>query len=55
VWLVRNKAAVRRLIEEVYNEGNLHVVDELVAPDVFNHPAVREHPHGIRASCRQGL
>ena len=33
--------------EEVYNAGNLDVVDELVAPDVFNHPAVREHQHGI--------
>ena len=42
-----NKAVIRRLIEEVYNEGNLDVVDELVAPDVFNHPAVPEHQHGI--------
>ena len=33
--------------EEVYNAGNLDVVDELVAPDVFNHPPVREHQHGI--------
>ena len=42
-----NKAVVRRLIEEGYNEGRLDVVDELVAPDVFNHPAVPEHQHGI--------
>ena len=42
-----NKAVVRRLIEEVYNEGNLDVVDDLVAPDVFNHPAVPEHQHCI--------
>jgi hypothetical protein len=35
-----NKAVIRRLIEEVYNQGNLDVVDELVAADVFNHPAV---------------
>src|SRR4028118_137253 len=42
-----NKAFIRRLIEEVYNEGNLDVVDELVAPDVFNHPAVPEHRHGV--------
>jgi steroid delta-isomerase-like uncharacterized protein len=47
VSLVEDKAVVRRLIEEVYNEGNLDVVDELVAPDVFNHPAVPEHQHGI--------
>ena len=42
-----NKAVVRRLIEEVYKEGNLDVVDELVAPDVFDHAAVPEHQHGI--------
>ena len=41
--LEENKAVVRRLIVEVYNEDNLAVVDELVAPDVFNHPAVPEH------------
>jgi hypothetical protein len=35
-----NKAVVRRLIEEVYNEGNMNVVDELVAPDIFDHAAV---------------
>jgi predicted ester cyclase len=42
-----NKAVIRRLIEEVYNEDNLDVVDELVAPDIFNHAAVPEHQHGI--------
>ena len=42
-----NKTVIRRLIEEVYNEGNLDVVDKLVVPDVFNHAAVPEHQHGI--------
>ncbi len=42
-----NKAVIRRLIEEVYNQGNLDVVDDLVAADIFNHPAVPEHQHGI--------
>ncbi len=42
-----NKAIIRRLIEEVYNGNNLDVLDELVAPDVFNHTAVPEHQHGI--------
>jgi steroid delta-isomerase-like uncharacterized protein len=42
-----NKVIVCRLGEEVYNEGNLDVVDELVAADVFNHPAVPEHQYGI--------
>jgi hypothetical protein len=42
VSLVENKA-VWRLVEEVYNEGNLDVVDELMAPDVFYHAAVPKH------------
>ena len=42
-----NKAVIRRLVEEVYNEGNLDVVDELMASDIFNHTAVPEHQHGI--------
>src|SRR5215217_1151566 len=42
-----NKAIIQRLIEEVYNEDNLDVVDELVAPDIFDHAAVPEHRHGI--------
>jgi steroid delta-isomerase-like uncharacterized protein len=44
-----NKAVIRRLIEEVYNQGNLDVVDELMAPDIFDHGAVPEHQHGIDA------
>jgi steroid delta-isomerase-like uncharacterized protein len=44
-----NKAVIRRLIDEVYNEANLDVVDELVAPDVFDHAAVAEHQQGIDA------
>jgi steroid delta-isomerase-like uncharacterized protein len=42
-----NKAVVRRLIGEVYNEDDLDAVDELVAPDILDHPAVAEHQHGI--------
>ena len=34
-----NKALVRRLVEEVWNKGNLAVVNELLATDyVFHHP-----------------
>ena len=32
-----NKAVVRRLIEEVYNRGNLDIADELLAPDYIDH------------------
>ena len=42
-----NKAVIRRLVEEVYNDNNLDVLDELVAQDVVNHSAVPEHKHGI--------
>jgi predicted ester cyclase len=32
-----NKVVVRRLIEEVYNRGNLDIADELLAPDYADH------------------
>ena len=34
-----NKAIVRRWMEECYNQGNLAVADELIAPDYVNHSA----------------
>jgi predicted ester cyclase len=34
-----NKAPVRRCVEEIWNKGNLAVVDELLTTDyVFHHP-----------------
>ncbi len=42
-----NKAVIRRLFEEVYNDHNMDVLDELVAEDVVNHSAVAEHQRGI--------
>jgi steroid delta-isomerase-like uncharacterized protein len=42
-----NKALVRRLYEEGFNQGNLDVVDELVAPDVVTHdPIILDAPTG---------
>ena len=36
-----NKALIRRLIEEVWNQGNLAVFDELYAPDfIFHDPGL---------------
>jgi predicted SnoaL-like aldol condensation-catalyzing enzyme len=34
-----NKAAVRRLVEELWNKGNLSVADELFAPTYEHHDA----------------
>jgi hypothetical protein len=39
-----NKAVIRRLIKEVYNESNLDVVDELVAPDISENPQKAKFP-----------
>jgi steroid delta-isomerase-like uncharacterized protein len=33
----QNKAVVRRLLEEVWNKGNLSVADELFAPNYITH------------------
>ena len=40
----QNKALVRRLVEEVINQGNVSVVDELLIPDFVEH---EELPPGI--------
>ena len=42
-----NKAVVRRVIEEMFNKGNLDAADELVAPDFVDHdPAMPEEVRG---------
>lgn len=41
-----NKALVRRLYEEVFERGNMAVVDELVAPDQVNHNSMPGQPQG---------
>ena len=38
----QNKTLVRRVIEEVYNQGNLAVVDELAAGDLLIHMTSQE-------------
>jgi steroid delta-isomerase-like uncharacterized protein len=37
-----NKARIRRVIEEVYNRGDLDVVDEMAASDLVIHAASRD-------------
>jgi len=40
----QNKALFRRFVDEVFNHGNMSVIDELVAPDFVEH---EELPPGI--------
>jgi steroid delta-isomerase-like uncharacterized protein len=41
-----NKAQFRRAYEEVLNQGDVSVVDELIAPDFFNHAALPGRDRG---------
>jgi steroid delta-isomerase-like uncharacterized protein len=47
-----NKAIVRRFIEEVWNNGNLDVIDELVSDDHIDHDPGREGTPGGREGMR---
>lgn len=43
----QNKAAMRRIYEELWNQGNFDVVDEIVAPDYVGYlPTPPEAPSG---------
>ena len=43
----QNKALARRVLEEMFNKGNLDVADKLLAPDYVDHdPAMPEDIHG---------
>jgi predicted ester cyclase len=53
--LEANKALVRRLYDEGFNQGNLDVVDQIVAPDVVTHdPIILDAPTGSD-SIRGGI
>src|SRR4051812_44110281 len=46
-----NKALARRFLEEVFNEGNLAAIDELIDPDWVQHdPAMPEELRGIEGA-----
>jgi steroid delta-isomerase-like uncharacterized protein len=43
-----NKALTRRVLEEIFTEGNLDLADDLIAPDFVDHDsAMPEEVHGI--------
>jgi steroid delta-isomerase-like uncharacterized protein len=45
-----NKAVIQRLFDEVFNHGNLEVVDEIVAENVLGHDATSPEPkHGCES------
>jgi serine phosphatase RsbU (regulator of sigma subunit) len=48
----KNKALVRRLIEEVDNRGNLDVADELLAPNFVDHDVFPQEDAGIQGYKR---
>ena len=44
-----NKAIIRRLFDEVFNQGNMEVIDELVAEDVSGQDAAIDETRTIDA------
>jgi steroid delta-isomerase-like uncharacterized protein len=43
-----NKALTRRVLEEIFTEGNLDLADDLIAPDFVDHDsAMPEDVHGV--------
>ena len=41
-----NRAVIRRAYEEVWNGRNVDLVDDLVAEDFLNHPAINQQQRG---------
>jgi predicted ester cyclase len=41
-----NKAICRRVLDELFDQGNLGAVDELIHPDFVNHEAPPDNPQG---------
>lgn len=51
---LENKAIVRRLYKEFFNEGNWAVADELFSPNYVNRVAPPGHPPGPEGVKRNG-
>ncbi len=45
----KHEATVRRMVDEVWNKGNLKVLDEVCLPDIVNHDPMNQ-VRGIEAS-----
>jgi len=41
-----NKRIARRVLEELFEQGNLEAADELIHPDFVNHEAPPDNPQG---------
>jgi steroid delta-isomerase-like uncharacterized protein len=53
----KNKAVIRRHVEEVFNKGKLAVADEIISPDYVYHGPVGEFkgPEGFKQMVAGGL
>jgi steroid delta-isomerase-like uncharacterized protein len=49
----QDKALVRRFVEEIFNQGNMRLADEIVAPDFVEHeqlpPGIPNGREGVKA------
>jgi hypothetical protein len=45
-----NKRTARRLLEELFEKGNLDATEQLVHPEFVNHEAPPGHPKALRRS-----
>jgi steroid delta-isomerase-like uncharacterized protein len=46
VSVEQNKALIRRFVDEIFNQGRIEAIDELVAPDAVDHAALPGMPPG---------
>jgi len=53
----KNKEVFRQMVDEVFNQGNISMVDELVAPDFVEHeelpPGIPEGIEGVKVLTSQ--
>jgi hypothetical protein len=45
-----NKLITRRVLEELFDKGNLDAADELIHPELVNHEAPPDNPQAKRFS-----